>query len=506
MNDLTSCVLAVDIGTTSTKTLAIDPEGRVLAGRSAEYPLHTPKPGYAEQDPEEIFAAVLRTVRGVVNDAELKPEQVLCVSFSSAMHSLIAIDEDGRPLTPSITFADQRSAEQAERLNADGTGLDVYLRTGTPVHPMSPLVKLIWMREREPELLAKAKKWLGIKEYVLYRLFGRCVVDYSIASATGLFNLRELNWDAGALKLAGIGADRLPEPVPTTYKLTGLKTDFAERMGLSPDTPFVTGASDGVLANLGIGAAAPGLFGVTIGTSSAVRAMVDAPSLDPKGRLFCYALTENRWIVGGASNNGGIVAQWAAERLYPGKPMEAVIPLTESVPPGANGLLMMPLLSGERAPFWDANARGMWFGLKLAHREQHMLKAGLEGVLFQVRAIQSLLEERAGKPTRLLASGGFARSASWCQMAADLLGTPVAVPEIIESSGLGAAQLGYYALEDAKGPLLRWESAKAQVFEPNPERAAVYNELFPIYLGLYDKLKDSMKDLSGFERRQAIRG
>lgn len=506
MSGTTSCVLAVDIGTTSTKTLAIDSDGNVLASRSQGYPLHTPKPGYAEQDPEEIFEAVARTIRDTAEAAGLRPDQVMCVSFSAAMHSLIGVDGAGIPLTPSLTFADQRSAEQADRLNRDGTGLEVYLRTGTPVHPMSPLVKLIWMRERQPELFASVRKWIGIKEYVLMRLFGRYVVDHSIASATGLFNLRTLDWDEGALKLAGIAPEQLPEPKPTTFRLTGLPETAARRLGLAPDTPFVLGASDGVLANLGIGAAGPGLFAVTIGTSSAVRAMVGEPSLDPQGRLFCYALTEDRWVVGGASNNGGIVAQWAAERLYPGRPMEEVVPLTESVPPGSNGLLMMPLLSGERAPFWDAHARGTWFGLTLAHKEEHLLKAGLEGVLFQIRAIQTLLEERAGSPDRLLASGGFARSAAWCQMAADLLGVPVAVPEIIESSGLGAAQLGFYAMEDGQGPLLRWPGTVSQVYEPNPERANAYRELFPIYLGLYDKLKDSMKDLTGFEQRQALPG
>lgn len=488
-------VIAVDIGTTSSKALAVDPSGRVLGSHSVQYPLLTPQPGYAEQDPDTLLEAVVDCVSHLMRKGGWRADDVLCFSFSSYNHSLILIGEDGRPLTPVLTWADLRSAEQAGRLQQDGRGLQNYLRTGTPIHPMSPLVKLIWMRERRPDLFGAASWFVGIKEYVLHRLFGVYATEYSMASATGMFNLQSLAWDEEALRLAGVREEQLPSLHATTERLTGLKPEYADRMGLRRDTPFVLGGQDGVLANLGIGAVGGGVAAVTIGTSSAVRIGVDRPVLDPEGRLFCYALTRDHWIIGGPSNNGAIVAQWAAERFFPGRSLEEVLPLAGAVPPGAGGLLFLPLLAGERAPFWDGNAKGVLFGLTLAHDESHMMRAALEGVLFQVAAIVSLMEQSGSPAKEIRASGGFARSAMWCRMLADVLGVPVTVPESVESSGLGAAQLGLYAMEEGRGPLLRWGTGQATVYEPNLENYRIYKDLLPFYLNIYRVLKDSMREI-----------
>lgn len=492
----TKIILAIDIGTTSTKTLAVDPTGNIHGSHSIEYPLHTPSPGYAEQDPDVIYEAVLDGVANVMKKGGWKAEEIGCVTFSSANHSLIVLDASGLPLTPSITWADQRSAAQAERLLKDGTGLSIYLRTGTPIHPMSPLVKLVWMREERPELFYSAQQFVGIKEYILNKLFGIMIMDHSIASATGLFNLETLTWDSEALLLAGIREDQLPRLVPTTERIEGLNRAAAEHMGLGVDTPFIIGAQDGVLANLGIGAVEEDVLAVTIGTSGAVRTSVNRPTFDPEGRLFCYALTKDHWIVGGPSNNGAIVARWISDRLYPGKPIEEVLPLAADVPPGANGLLFLPLLSGERAPFWDAEAKGVMFGLTLAHVESDMLRAAMEGVLFQITAIVSLMKQAGGKPKEVRASGGFARSTLWCQMMADMLGVPVRVPDSIESSGLGAAQLGLYAMEGCRGSLLRWKEMNGSLYEPDQTNHRVYQELLPLYLSIYERLKEPMREIT----------
>lgn len=495
MNHESKLVISIDIGTTSTKTLAVDYSGRILASHSIGYPLYTSKPGYAEQDPEEMSLAVINCVSELMKKGSFSAEDILCVSFSSANHSLILMDEQDRALTPVITWADLRSADQAAALNANGEGLGAYLRSGTPVHPMSPLVKLIWMRENRPDLLASTRYVIGIKEYLLHKLFGRYVTDYSMASATGLFNVEKLEWDAQNMALAGITAEQLPALMPSTGRLQGLKAEYAERMGLSAETPFILGGQDGVMANLGIGAITPGVAAVTVGTSSAVRTAVKGTLLEPQGRLFCYALADDHWIIGGASNNGAIVAQWTAERLFPGKPMEEVLPLAAEVPPGANGLMFLPLLSGERAPFWDGNAKGVMFGLTLAHTEKHMLRAALEGVMYQIAAIVELMNECGNEVKEIRASGGFARSAMWCQMLADILGVPVTVPESVESSGLGAAQLGIYAMEEGKGPLLRWDAGKGVSYTPDMESHAVYSKLLPFYLNLYQVLKPSMHEM-----------
>jgi gluconokinase len=261
------CALGVDIGTTSTKAVAFDLGGRVISHHSVEYPLLTPTPFTAEQDPEEILRAVLEAIKTAAHRAHSADGAIACVAFSAAMHSLIAVDHDGKPLTRSITWADNRAASWAKRIGREWGGSAIYRRTGTPIHPMSPLAKLVWLRHEEADLFGRAARFVGIKEYVLFRLFGCYVVDYSIASATGLFNIERLDWDDEAIALAGVERDRLPSPVPTTFRLEGLTPAIAAELGLSPNTPFIIGANDGVLSNLGVDAIGAGEMAITIGTS-----------------------------------------------------------------------------------------------------------------------------------------------------------------------------------------------------------------------------------------------
>jgi gluconokinase len=501
-------VIAVDIGTTGTKVLVVDKQGAIIASHNIGYELHTPKPGYAEQDPFELFDAVIQGVKVVIDEAGLNQEDVLCVSCSSAMHSLIAVDQDLKPLTACITWADQRGAMHANQLKKERAGFAIYHATGTPIHPMSPLIKLMWMKEHEPQLLHSTYQFLGIKEFVLARLFGQCVIDYSIASSTGLFNIRNLEWDQDALDLAGVRSEQLPRPVPTTYQLRGLDNSYAEAMGLSKKTPFVIGASDGVLANLGAAALEPGVTAVTIGTSGAVRAAVSQPITDPAGRLFCYALTEQLWIVGGAINNGGITLRWARDQLFAAEadaakalgeePYDQLIRLAESAPPGAGGLLFLPLLTGERAPYWNANARGVYFGLSLQHERRHLLRAVMEGVMLQIRAVAQLLEPACGQAREVRASGGFARSAFWRQMLSDVLGTPVRVPQTFESSSIGAAWLGYHALgiePDILG-IHRWVRLdESQSHEPDATAHQLYRTMSSLYDQVYVQLEGQFEQI-----------
>ncbi|HEY2254351.1 MAG TPA: FGGY family carbohydrate kinase, partial [Variovorax sp.] len=390
MPSLHAFVIGVDIGTTSTKAVAFTPGGRVVAHHAVDYPLLRPTAAAAEQDPEQIFAAVLETIRVSVQGCPAEAREVVCVSFSAAMHSLIAVDAQDRLLTRSITWADNRAADWAERIKRERNGHAIYLRTGTPIHPMSPLAKLAWLQDEQPELFHRSARFVGIKEYVFFRLFGRWIVDHSIASATGLFNLTALDWDAEALAVAGVRREQLSQLVPTTHHVQGLEAGVAEQLGLDVHTPFVVGANDGVLSNLGVNAIAPGEVAVTIGTSGAMRAVVDRPLTDPSGRTFCYALTERHWVIGGPVNNGGIILRWVRDEFAAAEcetakrlgidPYEVLTRIAERVSAGAEGLLFHPYLAGERAPLWNANLRGSFFGLAMHHRKEHMIRAVLEGV------------------------------------------------------------------------------------------------------------------------------
>ncbi|QMV43606.1 gluconokinase [Cohnella cholangitidis] len=508
----TRYMIGVDIGTTSTKAVLFDEKGKPVAKADAGYPLHTPTASVAEQDPEQIFRAVIHTLKQVVSDGRIGADQVMFVSFSSAMHSVIAIDADGKPLTPCITWGDNRSAEWAERLKNEMGGLQIYSRTGTPIHPMSPLPKLMWLRDEQGDVFRKADKFISIKEYVLAELFGEYVVDYSIASATGLMNLNNLDWDEEALSVAGITRDRLSRLVPTTYVLEGMKSFYSAEMGLAGSTPFVIGASDGVLSNLGVNAIQPGVVAATIGTSGAIRTVVNRPMTDPKGRIFCYALTEKHWVIGGAVNNGGMLFRWARDEFAAAEaetarrlgmdPYDLLMQIVEKVTPGADGLLFHPYLTGERAPLWNANARGSFFGLNLHHRKEHMIRAVLEGVIFNLYTVLLAMEEQMGRPTRIHATGGFARSPLWRQMMADIFDQEVVIPESYESSCLGAAVLGLYATGriDSLDAVADMVGATHE-HKPIKRHAEIYHELLPIFIGISRKLEEEYEAIAKFQRK-----
>jgi|HigsolmetaAR205D_1030408.scaffolds.fasta_scaffold00126_16 gluconokinase len=504
--------IGLDIGTTSTKAIVFTRSGSIKGTGNVDYPLLVPQPSWAEQEPDAIFNAVIQALRQAIAQAGAKQSDIAGIGFSTAMHSLIAVDDSGNPLTNVIIWADNRSVEQTERLKQDGTGHRIYLATGTPIHPMSPLTKLIWMREKDPDTFRKAAKFLSIKEYVIYRLFGQYVVDYSIASATGLFNLKRLDWDEEALHVAGISAQQLSEPVPTTHVLRGLDKRYADEIGIDPDTPFVVGASDGVLANLGVGAIEPGQVAITIGTSGAVRTVVPEPITDQKGRTFCYVLTDKHWVIGGPTNNGGLMLRWFRDEFsWPEvekakelgvDPYDVMIQAAKDVPAGAEGLLFLPFLSGERAPWWNPQARGSFFGIGLHHKRQHFIRAVLEGILFSVYSVGIALRDLAGGAREIRASGGFARSKEWRQIMADMFGYEVLIPGTHESSSLGAAVLAMHAVGAIRdlsevNDLLRI----VHRHEPDLERSGTYLELFYIYERVYLNLLEEYKLIADFQQR-----
>lgn len=508
-----SYYLGVDIGTTSTKAVLFGDRGTVISKHSSGYPLFSPAPSIAEQDPDEIFQAVKSSIKGALQKGAINPEKIELVSFSSAMHSIIAIDINGQPLTRSITWADSRATQWAEKIKDKFNGIEIYRRTGTPIHPMSPLAKIAWIRSDHPEIFDKTYKFIGIKEYVFYKLFDRYVVDHSIASATGMFNLSQCSWDTEALQVVGITGEQLSEPVPTTYILTDLKKEIAEELGLSSETPFVIGASDGVLSNLGVNAIDPGVVAITIGTSGAIRTVTDKPITDPKGRIFCYALTQNHWVVGGPVNNGGMVLRWVRDELASAEvetakrlgidPYEVLTKIAARVSPGSDGLLFHPFLSGERAPLWNANARGSFFGLGLHHKKEHMIRAVLEGVIFNLYTVMLALKEMIGEPSKIQATGGFARSELWRQMMADIFNQEVAVPESYESSCLGAIILGMYALGKIEDfSIVKEWIGSTHTHKPIKENVLVYEELIPMFISLSRELKCEYEAISRFQNKR----
>jgi gluconokinase len=284
-------VVGLDCGTTSTKAVTAGDDGRVRDVAGAGYSLLVPAPGRAELDPHRLQQAALEALTEVTALARARGDRIVAVTLCAAMHGLVPLDADGPRAGPLITWADGRASAQAAALRADGRARSLHARTGTPVHPMSPLTKLAWLGEHEPEQLHAAPRWGGVKELLVAALCDAGhVVDVSCASATGLLDLRTGRWDEEALEVAGVRADQLPEVLSATH-VERLRDDVAQLTGLPAGTPVVLGAADGALANLGVGAMRPGVAAVSIGTSAALRTVVRSPQVDDAGALFCYALT-----------------------------------------------------------------------------------------------------------------------------------------------------------------------------------------------------------------------
>ncbi|MBO1198511.1 gluconokinase [Staphylococcus simiae] len=506
-------MIGVDIGTTSTKSVLYDEHGQFIMKHNIGYDLHTPNVDVSEENPDELFDAVLMTIKYVVREADIAPEDIKLVSFSAQMHSLIAMNDEHKRLTNNITWADNRASQYATLLNEQHQGFEIYQRTGTPIHPMSPLAKIFWMKHELQDIYEQTAMFADIKTYIFYQLFDEYVIDYSMASATGMFNLERLDWDDDVLAILGISRQQLPKVVPTTHILTGMKKRYATLMGLNEDTPFVIGASDGVLSNLGVNSYNKGEVAVTIGTSGAIRTVIDKPRTDYKGRIFCYVLTEDHYVIGGPVNNGGVVLRWLRDELLASEvetakrlgvdPYDVLTQIASRVNPGADGLIFHPYLAGERAPLWNADARGSFFGLTLSHKKEHMIRAALEGVLYNLYTVYlALVEVMNESPTMIKATGGFAKSEVWRQMMADIFDTELMVPESYESSCLGACVLGLKAIGDIEDlSIVEKMVGATHNHLPQADNVEIYQQLVSIFIDLSRSLKDNYSQIADFQRK-----
>ncbi|MGR7026851.1 gluconokinase [Geodermatophilus sp. URMC 62] len=508
-------VVGLDSGTTATKAVTAGTDARVRDAVSVGYPLSVPAPGRAELDAHRLADAAVEALAAVTARAGERGDRVVGVCLSAAMHGLVPMDDDGRPLGPVVTWADDRAAGYAEALRRDGRAGGLHERTGTPVHPMSPLLKLASLRAEDADRLARVPRWGGVKELVVAALRGGPqVLDRACASATGLYGIRTGTWDAEALQIAGVRAGQLGEVLPTTAVLPGLRPEVAAATGLPADTPLVLGASDGVLANLGIGAVRPEVAAVSLGTSGAMRVVVPAPTADPAHRLFCYALTDEHWVVGGAVNNGGSVVRWAAQALAEGDGVTGedadaldarLLAEAAAVPAGSAGLLCLPYLLGERAPWWRSGLRGAYVGLRREHRRPHLVRAAVEGVCQQLALVRDAFSA-TGLPVReVRATGGAVASPLWVATLAATLDLPVRIADSPEGTGLGACLLGLHAL----GALPDLDAATALIgvsdpVEPDPAAAGLYRRTRPLVEQSTRALADVLTTLDGLDDTRSL--
>jgi len=486
-----SYLLGVDIGTGSTKAVAVNFNGEAFDVAQHYYPVKNPQPGYSEQDPALILDAFINCITDIVKKTGAAPH---VISLSSAMHSVIPVDDNGKALADMITWADSRSEDIAQKLRDSDLGPGIYQTSGTPIHAMTPLCKLIWLRENQNQLFNAAFKFIGIKEYIWYHLFGVFEVDYAIASAMGLFDIINLKWNTQACDLAGITAEKLSHPVNTTYKRTVLKSPITEKIGLNPETIFVIGASDGCCANLGSFVNTPDVASLTIGTSGAVRITSPQPVYDFGAMIFNYLLNQNTFVCGGAINNGGIVLNWLIKNFLDKKQAgpanyDEVFAKINTVPAGSEGLIFLPYLFGERAPLWDTKSCGAFFNIKQQHTQAHFLRAGLEGICFALNDVLQTLEKSSAPISQLNISGGFITSPVWTQILADITGKKLVIVQQEDASAIGAVFLAM----DALGlPIPQPTTGTSENIIPNQSNHQTYSNSFPVFKKLYANLKETM--------------
>lgn len=490
-------VIGIDIGTGSTKGVAVGLSGHVLAQAQVHYPTLETASLLSEQDPDVIWNAFTQTICTIRASIPTPP---VAISLSSCMHSLLLVNDEGIPLTPNITWADRRSAGIAERLRRTKEGETIYRATGTPLHAMSPLCKIAWFKEHQPDIFKRAAKILSIKEYIWYKLFGVYEVDHSIASATGLFGIEKLDWFPASLQCCGISASQLSVPVATHHLRSGMRASVAALLNLPEETPFCVGASDGCLANVGSNALVAGTAAVTIGTSGAVRMTSPHPVPVYPEMIFNYRLDESTFICGGAVNNGGNLVQWLLQQFLERSSLQAsdykaLFELSTTVPAGSDGLLCLPYLYGERTPLWDEKACGVFFGLRPQHGKAHFVRAALEGGCLALYDVLKKLEQAARPVHTLYVSGGVVHSPLWMQLLADVTGKKLCLLQTEDASAIGAARLCFKAMGYTK-TYVPDEKTAEQIITPSEAKHAIYEKNLSVFRDLYTTLKITMQHLS----------
>ena len=505
-------LLGIDIGTSGTKTLLIDEDGKVLATASAEYPLSTPKPGWAEQDPEDWWAAVQTTVRAVFAKSGLDAGQVRGVGLSGQMHGSVFLDQCNQVIRPALLWCDQRTAAQCDWIT-ETVGLDrVVELTSNPVLTGFTAPKVVWLRDHEPHNFRRVTKVLLPKDYIRFRLSGAFATEVSDASGTAMFHVRERRWATELLDAIDIPQTWMPECYESHVPSAKVDTAGAEATGLKEGTPIVGGGGDQAAGAVGNGIVESGIISSTVGTSGVVFAFSDEPAVDPRLRVhtFCHAV-EGKWHQMGVMLSAGGSLRWYRDTLCQAEiteaqekgvdPYDVLMAQAESAPVGSEGLVFLPYLTGERTPHPDPTARGAFVGLTLRHGKAHMVRSVLEGVAFGLRDSFEILADMGVPISQVRASGGGARSRLWRQIQADVTGREHVTINVDEGPAFGVALLagvGTGVWPDVATAC----RATIQVKEATPANAeshAIYNKYYRVYRELYPNLKHQFEALARAE-------
>jgi len=508
-----SVYLGIDIGTSGTKTLAIDSTGKILAEATSEYPSHHPKPLWSEQDPDDWWDATVKTVRAVIRKAKLKGVDVKSIGLSGQMHGSVFLDRNDKVIRPAILWNDQRTALECDEIEQLAGGRKRLIKmVANPALTGFTAPKILWLRKHEKRNFDATRKILLPKDDVRRRMIGTYATDVSDASGMLLLDVKKRAWSKTLLSKLQLDVDLLAECYESEEITGQLTKEAAKTLGLTTDCLVVGGAGDCAAGAIRNGIVSKGSLSTSIGTSGIMFVHSDEVQIDPAGRLhtFCHAV-RGKWHMMGVSLSGGGCLQWFRNQLCQGEvaqakrkkvdPYEILTSEAEQAAVGSDGLFFLPYLSGERTPHADPDARACFIGLTLAHNRGHMVRSIMEGVAYAMRDSLEIIQEMGVPVKEIRASGGGSKNPLWRQIQADTFGQSVYTINAEEGPAYGVALLaavGAGAFKDVQ------EACAATIHvvketKKKPQAAKYYNKAFPIYQQLYRSLKQDFKHISALE-------
>jgi len=502
-------LMGIDVGTTGTKTLLIDETGKVVCSSVKEYPLYTPRPNWAEQDPEDWWTATVESIKEVLAKSGVKKEEIKGIGLSGQMHGAVLVGKDHKVLRPCILWCDQRTARQCEYITEKIGKKRLIELTSNPALTGFTAGKIIWVRDNEPHLYERIFKILLPKDYVRFRLTGSFATEVSDASGTLLLDVRRRRWSEEVLEELDIDKDFMPECYESPVVSGKISRQISHLTGLKAGTPVVGGGGDQAAQAVGSGIVKEGIISSTIGTSGVVFAFSDEVKVDPEGRVhtFCHAVP-GKWHIMGVMLSAGGSLRWfrdtlAAEEIDKARkegldPYEVLTQKASTVEAGCEGLIFLPYLAGERTPHADPNAKGVFFGLTLRHRKAHLIRSIMEGVCYGLRDSLEIIRDLKIPVKEVRASGGGARSPLWRKIQADVYNLELVTINVTEGAAFGAALLagvGVGVYKDVQEACEQTIRITERIF-PQEKEVRIYDKYYKIYRSLYPSLKKSFSQVS----------
>ncbi|MFV0527494.1 MAG: xylulokinase [Lachnospiraceae bacterium] len=503
-------VMGIDIGTSACKVAVFDSYGQVAANATGEYPVFYPKPGYAEQNPEDWWEAACGAIRKMLAASGIAPGSIAGIGIDGQSWSAIPIDRNGKVLLNTPIWMDTRAASICERLNKEIGEDAIFEVSGNPLQPSYSTAKILWYQENYPELYKDIAYVLQSNSFIGYRLTGTVSQDVSQGYGLHCFNMRTGTWDERMGKALGIPRHFLPDIYPSSQVIGTVTAEAAAQSGLMQGTPVVAGGLDAACGTLGAGVIHDGETQEQGGQAGGMSICTTTYLADPKLILSAHVVP-NAWLLQGGTTGGGGVMRWLEQQLgdferAEGKrlnksSLELFNELAAAVPPGSDGMVFLPYMAGERSPLWDPNAKGVYYGLDFRKTKGHFIRSAMEGVAFSLQHNLKTAEKAGANVSVLRAMGGAANSLLWTQIKADVTGRKIVVPASDTATTWGAAILagvGVGLFRDFEEAVDQSIAIKREHL-PQAENRAVYDRNYEVYKTLYEQLKDVMKETGGMQ-------